>query len=103
MASNDRVLLLSSALLSVSWVVMVTGWLPGGGLTLCFLFLPDTGDTDWLRRPEGCGLLSSVCGSARPELVIWLTSASASSPWDRCGDSLFGEAEGGSAPGTVRV
>lgn len=100
MASNDRVRLLSSTLLSVSCVVMVTGWSPsGGGLTLCFLFLPDTGDTDWLRRPELCGLLSSVCGRARPELVIWLTSASASSPWE---DSLFEKDEGELEAGTVR-
>lgn len=50
MASNDRVRLLSSTLLSMGWVAIVTGSSPGGGLILCFLFLPDTGDTEWLRR-----------------------------------------------------
>ncbi len=50
MASNDRVRLLSSTLLSVSWVAIVTGSSAGGGLILRFLFLPDTGETDWLRR-----------------------------------------------------
>lgn len=94
MASNDRVRLLSSTLLSVSWVVMVTGRSPGGGLTLCFLVLPDTGDIDWLRRPDGCLLLSSVCEG--PELVMLLTSASASAPWDVCWAvlSLLGEGDG---------
>lgn len=44
---------------------MVTGSSPGGGLILCFLFRPDTGDTDWLRR-----LLCSVGLGVRC-LVLW--------------------------------
>ncbi|KAG7276815.1 hypothetical protein CRUP_008765, partial [Coryphaenoides rupestris] len=47
--SNDRVLRLSSTLLSISCVVTETGSSPGGGLILCFMFRPETGDTDWPR------------------------------------------------------
>lgn len=114
MESNDRVRLLSSTLLSISCVAIVTGSSPGGGLTLCFLVLPNTGDTDWLRRPPcsvgldvRCLLLSAVCDSVWAELVICPTSASVSSPWDMCSGRLpllqSGAGRGDSPLGTVRV
>lgn len=93
-ASKDRVRLLSSTLLSISWVAIVAGSSPGGGLILCFLFLSDTGDTDWLRRPlcspglgERCLPLCAELGGSCvfecvwTELFIRLTSSSASSNW----------------------
>lgn len=95
MASNDRVRLLSSTLLSISWVAIVTGSSPGGGLILSFQFLPDTGDTDWLKRllcspglGERCLLMCEGLGGSCvwecvwTELLMRLTSSSVSSNWE---------------------
>lgn len=90
MASNDSVRLLSSTLLSVRGAATATRSSPGGGLVLRFLFPPEAGDADWLRRlPCSAGLGRLLLGGepggscarecASAELLMRLTSSSAAS------------------------